>query len=79
MIRFALVGDACHTFRGNHMIEGRVFYKHTYLVFILFLIENFVGSSSDAALGMHCLPTSLLQVAGKNDYSYTTTILKITP
>ena len=31
-IRFAQVGDACHTFRGKHMIGGIVFYKHTYLV-----------------------------------------------
>ena len=32
MIIFALVGDACHTFRGKQMIEGVVFYKHPYPV-----------------------------------------------
>ena len=30
MIRFVKLGDACHTFRGKHVIGGIVFYKHTY-------------------------------------------------
>ena len=34
MIRFAL-RDACHAFRGKHMIGSVVFYKHPYLVFDL--------------------------------------------
>ena len=37
MIRFAKVGDVCHTCRAK-LIGGRVFYKHTYLVPYFFFI-----------------------------------------